>query len=357
MSSSEPATEGREAKVVSSQDPLVIGSAEDETPLGAEGLVQLPVLDEPLDTETAAEPPQSSRAVTEGFRPDEVHLWRFDLDKAWSEESAGLLTGDELERAARFRFLLHQRRFVAGRAVVRRILGRYLDEDPRQLKLSYGPQGKPALRSASDLVFNLSHSENLALLAVGGFGLLGVDVERIHFIPEMEAIAYQMFSDREASEVLASSGSLRAVKFFQCWTRKEAFVKALGGGLSIGLADFEVSLASRPKVLSVHGDPWEADEWGMKQVVPAEGYVAAVAARHASIVLRCFDWSASEGTEPGKVHGGEAGRIGDDASAHGETSALPVVAGASGSGDAWRDDSALVNEDTRERNAFSLRET
>lgn len=229
------------------------------------------------------------------LRPGQAHLWRFDLHRVPAEWSARLLSRDEGARATRFRFDVHRRRFVAGRAVVRTILGRYMAREPSRLEFRYGPQGKPALRSTSNVAFNLSHSDALALLVVASVDPLGVDVERIRFIPEMQAIARRMFSDPEASEVLAASNPLRTLKFFRCWTRKEAVVKALGGGLSIDLADFGVSLGPQPRVLSIHGDAREANEWTMTEVEPAPGYVAAVAIRSASIKLSCFDWPTCTG--------------------------------------------------------------
>lgn len=234
------------------------------------------------------------------LRAGEVHLWRFDLDCVWTQQSVALLSAEERARGARFRFEAHRRRFVAGRTVVRTILGRYLDREPRDLEFRYSPQGKPALRSCSNLTFSLSHSDTLALLAVGSVDPLGVDVERIHVIPEMDAIARRTFSPREASEVLSSVGPMRAMKFFRCWTRKEAFVKALGAGLSIDLSEFEVSLGAHPRILSIHGDASEAEKWTMRQVEPAPGYLASVAVRSASIDLSCFDWStpAPEASDP-----------------------------------------------------------
>lgn len=267
------------------------GAEEDDW--GAEGFVQFPVFPR-LQRAQMVEFPDTDRDP--GIRQlasGEVQLWKFDLDELWQEEAADLLAVDERDRARRYRFGLHRRRFITGRAVVRSVLGAYLDEDPRRLSFEYGRQGKPSLRGPTDLVFNLSHSANLALLAVGRRAPLGVDVERIREIPELEAIARQTFSDREAAAVLRASGQQRRVRFFQCWTRKEAFVKALGGGLSIPLRAFDVSLEPQPRLLSVPGHQMEPQHWTMRQVIPRDDHVATVACRARAVILRCFVWPTS----------------------------------------------------------------
>lgn len=278
----------------------------DEVVLGAEGYVQFPVFRkwrrlDPADRILE----QVGSAGTDGFRPGEVHVWRFDLDACWREGAVDLLSQDELDRARRYRFGIDRRRYISGRAVLRTLLGRYLGREPRSLAFSYGPQGKPEL-SVPDLAFNLSHSGSLALLGVGRFGPLGVDVERIHAVPELEAIARQTFSEEEAEGVLGAPASMRSLRFFQCWTRKEAFVKAVGGGLSIPLTAFEVSLGARPALLSVRDHPWEARHWSMREVVPGEGFVAAVASRTASLALRCFVWPPSSDTRRTRSRPGAA---------------------------------------------------
>lgn len=274
----------------------------DDAGWGAEGFVQFPVFPR-LELSKPVRLPEADGARAEWeLAPGDVHLWRFDLDELWEEEAAELLARDELERARRYRFGLHRRRFITGRAVVRCILGGYLDRDPGRLAFEYGRQGKPALQNSTDLVFNLSHSGSVALLGVGRRAPLGVDVERLHAIPELEAITRQTFSEREAAAVLRASGQQRRVKFFQCWTRKEAFVKALGGGLSIPLKEFDVSLEPQPRLLAVRGHHLEPEKWTMRQVVPRDGFVASVACRSRSLVLRCFVWPPSRPV-PGRPSG------------------------------------------------------
>lgn len=177
----------------------------------------------------------------------DVHVWRADLDRAedQAERLEAILSCDELQRAQRFRFDRHRTRFVVARAILRTLLARYLGITPPEVTFRYNVHGKPALASeqgADVPSFNLSHSEGLALYAVGRAWAIGVDLEPVRSLSDGEAISERCFSRREREAWRALPSEQRPLGFFNCWTRKEAYVKALGSGLSCALDAFDVSL-------------------------------------------------------------------------------------------------------------------
>lgn len=199
------------------------------------------------------------------------------------------LSADELHRAARFRFQRDRQRFVISRGLLRAILGRYLDTAPGELRFRYSEHGKPSLVPAFDgggLRFNLSHSDGLALYAVARGREVGVDLERVRPVLEAEQIAERFFSARENAALRALPAHLKSRAFFACWTRKEAFVKAVGGGISLPLdrenanAFFDVfPVPGEPTMLSGTGErSRESSGWAVRPLLPAPGYVAALAA-------------------------------------------------------------------------------
>src|ERR1041384_7387282 len=161
----------------------------------------------------------------------EVHVWRLALDQPESvlTEFRRALDADEIERAGRFHFEKHQRHFVAGRGGLRYVLSRYLDVKPEELRFSYGAFGKPAL-IGEELRFNMSHSHGLALFAVSGDRELGVDVEHVRADFASEDIARRFFSTVEVAAFNALPKEEQVAAFFRCWTRKEAYIKAIGRG-------------------------------------------------------------------------------------------------------------------------------
>ena len=204
-----------------------------------------------------------------------VRLWLVDLDQPDPADSA-LLSADESARAARLVFERHRLRFIAGRAALRRILAAELGVNPVTLTFRYSAAGKPSLDGgASDVHFNLSHSEQWALVAVTCVGAVGVDIERRRPLADVLRLARTAFSDAEVEELSAVSPTDREDAFFHGWTRKEAYLKARGDKLS--LADFDVSLtADRPQLLRVSGDPAEPSRWTLTSFVPVAGYAAAL---------------------------------------------------------------------------------
>ena len=215
---------------------------------------------------------------------DEVHVWRAPLDvpELHVRSLWYLLTGDECQRAERYVFEKDQRHFVVARGLLRVLLGRYLGQDPQHLRFTYGPHGKPALATdmgGDTLRFNVSHSYGLALYAMTRGREIGVDVERIRPEVAQETIAEHFFSPREVTILRALPMLLQAPAFFACWTRKEAYIKARGKGLSVPLNSFSVSLIpGKPaELLDVQSDPEESSRWSFLELVPDSHYVGALA--------------------------------------------------------------------------------
>ncbi len=213
----------------------------------------------------------------------EIQLWHIALDRppheaaSWSE----LLGADEIARADRFRDAVLGQRFIIGRSSLRRILGRCLDRDPKEIRFTYRGAGKPELADVDvhGLHFNVTHSQNVAIIAVCRGQPLGVDVERVR--PEFAAqeIAARFFSPREQAILCEMPATERVTAFFRCWTRKEAFIKLLGAGLSFPLDEFDVSLApgAPAELLALRGDTVAAKRWSMREIAAPVGYLAALA--------------------------------------------------------------------------------
>lgn len=208
---------------------------------------------------------------------NEVHVWRASLDQPTTDYAA-LLSADEQAKAQRFRFEQEQRRFIVGRGTLRIILGRYLNLLPEKLQFKYRAHGKPVL-TAESLCFNLSHSEDLALYAVTHNREVGIDLEHIRPIPDVGKLAEQFFSTAERAELDALPLSKKLASFFSGWTRKEAYLKARGDGMTYPLDQFSVSMdCEQPaRLLEVKDDPGELSRWSLHTLTPAPGYVGSLA--------------------------------------------------------------------------------
>lgn len=215
----------------------------------------------------------------------EVHLWRVDLARS-GDAIAAILSDDERGRLDAFGPALLRQRYAARRAAVRRILARYLDEDPARLVFRYTAHGKPELEpraypAGAPPHFSLAHSGDLAVLAVARGHAPGVDVERVRALERPDDLARTVFSPAEVAEYLALAAHEREAGFFNGWTRKEAWLKARGEGLAGDLAGFDVSLApgARPRLCRVTDAPGEPGAWTLEAFVPLAGHVGAVAVR------------------------------------------------------------------------------
>jgi 4'-phosphopantetheinyl transferase len=228
--------------------------------------------------------------------PDEVHVWRASLeaDGKVLETYEAFLSPDEHERAGRFVFQKHRVRFIVARAVLRMLLGRYLDREPDRIGFVYGPEGKPALADGGASVrFNLSHSEALALYAFTRLREVGIDLEWINPRVAFEDLAERFFTPGEVSSLRALPDHAREPAFFACWTRKEAYMKAIGKGLSLPTQDFEVTLApGEPAALiSTRHDPGQATRWSLIELDAGPGFAAAVAVEGRGWSLQRWQWS------------------------------------------------------------------
>ena len=210
----------------------------------------------------------------------EIHVCyaRLSLSPDRLRSLAGTLSPDERERAARFHLDKHREAFIAGRGVLRSVLSTYTGMAPREIVFRYAARGKPDL-PGSLIHFNVSHSGDLAVYALAREPLIGADIERIHEIPDAQAIARRFFSPPEYAELLALRPEQRQVGFFNCWTRKEAYVKAIGDGLSAPLDGFQVSLSpGHPAAfVQIDGSAAKAAEWSLIDLQPESGFAGAVA--------------------------------------------------------------------------------
>jgi 4'-phosphopantetheinyl transferase len=191
-------------------------------------------------------------------------------------QSYTTLSADERQRATRFHFDKHRSRFIAARGLLRMILGAYTGLAPARIQFIYGPNGKPTLQDGP-VQFNVSHSEDRALYAVALDMPLGVDLERLRWSDDLDGIALSTFSPAERLEYRMLAHDRKTEAFFRGWTRKEAFIKAIGDGLSYPLERFDVSLGKHAQLLSLDGDHERAGQWSLYHLNPGEGYVGALA--------------------------------------------------------------------------------
>jgi 4'-phosphopantetheinyl transferase len=212
--------------------------------------------------------------------PNRAHLWSavLDVEPVKLKEYFRTLSGDERNRASCFNVLKYRHRFVAARGILRHILSHYVGRDPEQLRFGYGPYGKPFLQQHEGgigaLRFNLAHSHEMALYCFVRDREVGVDIERIDPTVAYQQVAEHFFSAGEVAAMLTLKRSLRMKAFFDCWTRKEAYVKAQGTGMQKRLDSFDVSLTSGDSPALVSGGD---GTWSFHAPMIAVGYAAAVA--------------------------------------------------------------------------------
>jgi len=224
---------------------------------------------------------------------DEVHIWNAKLDDHAVDRLRALLSVDEIDRADRFHFAKHRNHFVVARGLLRKLLGAYLRTNPGQLQFAYAEKGKPSLKASRKKAvnFNLAHSHGRAIYAFSRNREIGVDIEFIREDLASLEIANRFFSKYEISQLMNVPDELKKQAFFNCWTRKEAYIKARGEGLSLPLDEFDVSLlpGEAAALLRNHKEPDEAGRWTMQSVSVPEGYVAALVVEGQDWRLRSFD--------------------------------------------------------------------
>lgn len=216
-------------------------------------------------------------------KPMEIDIWTA-FASATDGETRCLyetLSADEQSRAERFRSGAHKDYFTVGRGLLRRILGRYLRMPAKDISFRYGSNGKPSLDNVElPLHFNLAHSQGLVAYAVSPTCELGLDIEFIRPLPGLESIASKFFAAAEYSQLISVPANERVKAFFNCWTRKEAYLKALGCGLSAPLDRFQVSLIPGEPAcfLRLGDDEYPVSQWTLLNLTLSPEYVGAIAA-------------------------------------------------------------------------------
>ena len=230
-----------------------------------------------------------------------VHVWRIDLDAdaGTIPSLLELLSGEERVRAARFRSTEMRLRFVVAHGALRLILSHYAAAPAASLRFTAAAGGKPFIAGAP-IAFSLAYAETLALCAVAAEGHIGVDVERLRPLEDGEAVVRQYFAPGERAQYEAAAPADRVATFFSAWTRKEAFVKAVGTGLQHALSSFEVEAtpSAESPHLSLPAEP-SVSTWHLRSFVPRPGYIAALAMDRDIQPLTFLDWSAHAAPDPG----------------------------------------------------------
>jgi 4'-phosphopantetheinyl transferase len=220
---------------------------------------------------------------------DEVHVWAVPLAtrQAGVDQLSQVLSSNERKRAAEFRVDDARRRFVIARAALRHLLGAYLGIPPGEIGLTSRTNEKPILavtNIANDLQFNLSHSGELALIAVANGCEVGIDVEQVRAVGHLEQISKRFFHPAESEAVFRTAAKNRNIAFLRCWTAKEAILKAVGTGITGSLADFRVPIDE-------HRQSWiecGGTRFWVQPLVPSEHYVGAVACVESERPIRCW---------------------------------------------------------------------
>jgi 4'-phosphopantetheinyl transferase len=223
----------------------------------------------------------------------DVHVWLADVDTCGSEQNElwAALSSEERARADRFCFDRDRRRYAHSRGILRHLLAGYLGADPRELVFEAGSRGKPRLiDSPQAMAFNVSHSGSFALIAVSRLGEIGVDIEAHRPLDDRDDLAERFFSASESVQLRSLEPARRDGAFFTCWSRKEAYVKAVGDGLSYPLDAFDVTFSPGEAArLTVEGDADESRRWALEALPAPTGYSAALVTEGRRTV-QCWSW-------------------------------------------------------------------
>lgn len=226
---------------------------------------------------------------------DSVHIWLASLRDAAAEEFEKIISPDERAKAGRFRFSAHGRQFIVGRGILRVILGRYLEMKPERIVFEYNPYGKPAVggKLRSEIKFNLSHSGDLAIYAFSRRREIGVDIESIQAFSIDEQMAAQCLTPREIEFLNILPENLRVQFFFNCWTRKEAYLKARGKGLSFPANQIETLFSQKASLMPGENE-WEIcrkEGCSIRRLPSIRGYAAALAV--AGVKFKTSFWNSA----------------------------------------------------------------
>jgi 4'-phosphopantetheinyl transferase len=226
---------------------------------------------------------------------DEIHLWCLDMDSisADFEKLSQILSPDEHARARGYRFAADKNHYILTRGILRLLLEKYVHKDAGQIQFRYNQAGKPFLAEPDKLPlqFNVSHSHAIALFAFALGRAVGVDIEVIHPLPDANNLASCYFSAAEIEQLEAlEDENSKLVAFYRCWTRKEAYIKAIGDGLAFPLKDFDVSIsAGDARLLAVRNSREKTSHWKMEEIFTREGTTAALVAEGSDWNSICFN--------------------------------------------------------------------
>ncbi len=230
----------------------------------------------------------------------EVHVWRCSLDLTVSQvdRMMSYLSSEEVKRADHFHFQKDRKRYIVSHGILREIINRYTAKNPACLSFVHNAFGKPFLSLVDNntgLSFNLSHSHDMVVYAFTLKRQIGIDVEFVRLDLDKDSIAEYSFSSREVVQLQSLPDELQTKGFYNCWTRKEAFIKAKGGGMSIPLDRFDISLVPGQPVclLRTQWDNNEANRWSLHDLNVGKDYAAAVAVEGRGWKLKYWDWLLS----------------------------------------------------------------
>jgi len=250
----------------------------------------------------SANPPNAWREIPAIplVKPLEIQIWRIQLLQPSANISRleKILTPEETRQAAQFYFAHDQRRFVVRRAVLRQLLAANLDLRPKEIQIEAAYFQKPKIadrQNPNRLRFNTSHSGDCALIALTQNREVGVDVEQHRHLPDADELAKNFFSAHEINELNGLSGAARSEGFFNCWTRKEAYVKAIGLGLAHPLKLFSVALApgEPAALLAVANDSTAMGKWSLIAFDVAAGFSAALVLENRQATVNFFQWHST----------------------------------------------------------------
>ena len=225
-----------------------------------------------------------------------VDIWSIDTAKFPNDLTSyfQLLSQEEQLRSQRFKFEKDQRLNILARSGLRVLAAQYLNCTPVSIQMGYEEYDKPYFLDYPELKFNVSHSGEMIVLAFIQQFELGVDVEYIKTDFEVMDIADNFFALDEIEKLKEVEKELQFEAFYRCWTRKEAFIKAKGSGLSFPLADFSVSIGEKAKLLATRWDADEKNEWSLSSFMPKNGYVGALAVHGPVKTIKYHEWTGFE---------------------------------------------------------------
>ncbi len=225
---------------------------------------------------------------------EDVHIWRIDLSDPSNAESAflNLLSADERQRADKFHFEKDRSRFIVRRSMLRKLLSSYLDMPPVELNFVYNNFEKPALELEIPIRFNSSSSKGIGMVAITLTARIGIDIEFVDAaFPKLE-IAEKYFSTDEVSAIRDLQPELQTAAFFDCWTKKEAYIKAVGDGMSHPLPNLVIS-SKKPDSFSIDATSEETKGWCVTSFIPEQNYIASLAYESGQKAVKYFHWPAT----------------------------------------------------------------